>query len=229
MHQLEADQIAEGCVKHDAHAREYYVQVVNEWLDSPFITYETPQSWLKFRNSVRKWQKQGKKTGYNVNKVTTNTYALSAPKRNGSTFIYVLLAVGDHRFTGFGITTKPFQRVQNHTVNLQREGCRAVKYSWFETDANSAKIIEKAIGKEFPVIQQPVESFRTEATYYENHNDICKFVAESIEQRDYFAKIMKQILTPVQSLTSGFEDDATTSAPTNSDSRTLYKCTDLTY
>lgn len=220
MHQLEAEQIAEGTVKHDAHAREYYQRVVNEWLDSPFEAHETPQMWLKRRNDPNHKYKRVPKRPYKrglpsppkppkkTSERPTHPHLTTAPEWNGNTFLYVIGTTGGLRFTGYGTTVKPYERAKTHIRNLSLYASDAVSFTWFDIGtARTAKVLEDTLREIFPLQAQPIEGFKTEATAIELHDSVVKYVRDSIAQKDQFAKFMSSLTTSLQDVNESCEQE----------------------
>lgn len=95
--------------------------------------------------------------------------------------LYVLRIAGTGRsFTGYGISNFIHRRLVGYKRELGKVGLEITESSTFETTGAEALRVENLIKDNFERNSQPIDGFRTEATYSHHYQDVCNFIeAES--------------------------------------------------
>ena len=119
------------------------------------------------------------------NKRRCPTCSKTGYDHNKTGFVYVMdIAEKDGNFTGYGISNKWAQRVGQHGVKLRKKDFSIGVVQVFQTSGYTAQDIEKLLKSQFPVVDQFVEGFRTEATHSYLYCDVVDFVKQTLEQLD---------------------------------------------
>jgi RNA polymerase subunit RPABC4/transcription elongation factor Spt4 len=100
-------------------------------------------------------------------------------------FVYIMDIGGSQgSFTGYGISNKWSQRVGQHGVKLRKKDFSIGVVQVFQTSGYAAQDIERLLKSQFPIVDQFVEGFRTEATHSYLYSDVVAFVKEKLEKLD---------------------------------------------
>lgn len=101
--------------------------------------------------------------------------------QNKPGFIYILKIEGAlQNFTGYGITNFPHRRMRKHKKMLKARGLSITTAEIFPVFGEIAPKIEAAIIEEFDVVDQGIEGFMKEATYFKNYENVVSFAKSLI-------------------------------------------------
>lgn len=97
-------------------------------------------------------------------------------------WIYVLHATSPvNSFTGYGISNIPKTREKTHRRNLALSGYSLEGWVKFPCGGQDAWNTERLMKNTFPVNSQPINGFRSEATYSQLYEDVISFVKEKLD------------------------------------------------